>query len=59
MSSDRTTINICTYNTRTINDLNEYALHVMLEELKDVHWDIVGLSETKVNDTDIQLLEES
>ena len=24
-----------------------------------MHWDIVGLSETKVNDTDIQLLEES
>ena len=59
MSSDRTTLNICTYNTRTINDLNEYALHVMLEELKDVHWDIVGLSETKVKGTDIQILEES
>ena len=51
--------NICTYNTRTINDLNEDALEIMLHELDDIKWDIVGLAETKMKESKIQYIEES
>ena len=55
----RSILNICTYNTRTVNDLNTDARAIMLEELKDIKWDVVGMSETKMKDSDIQTIEES
>ena len=55
----KSSFNICTYNTRTINDLHDDALDVMLQELSDVNWDVIGLSETKMKETKIQQLEES
>ena len=53
------TFNICTYNTRTINDLNHEALETMLYEIQDINWDIIGLSETKMKESKIEILENS
>ena len=39
----KSSFNICTYNTRTINDLHDDALDVMLQELSNVNWDVIGL----------------
>ena len=50
-------INICTYNTRTINDLNTDTRDTMLQELENVNWDVIGFSETKEKDNKIQLLD--
>ena len=55
----KSSFNICTYNTRTINDLHDDALDVMLQELSNVNWDVIGLSETKMKESKIQQLEES
>ena len=52
-------LNICTYNTRTINDLNEDSLEIMLHEIKDIKWDIIGLAETKMKESKIEILEAS
>ena len=46
----KSSFNICTYNTRTINDLHDDTLDVMLQELSDVNWDVIGLSETKMKE---------
>ena len=53
------TFNICTYNTRTINDLNHEALETMLYEIQDINWGIIGLSETKMKESKIEILENS
>ena len=45
-----------TYNTRTINDLNLDSRDVMLHELKSMKWDIIGLSETKIKDSEIETI---
>ena len=50
-------INICTYNTRTINDLNTDARDAMLQELENVNWDVIGFSEMKEKDNKIELLD--
>lgn len=47
--------NLCTYNTRTINDLNQDALETMIVELDNISWDIVGLAETKVLQSKIEI----
>ncbi|XP_072048653.1 uncharacterized protein [Amphiura filiformis] len=44
MSGQRS-INICTYNTRTLR--TEESLESLIDELRDLKWDIIGLSETK------------
>ena len=48
-------LNICTYNTRSLND---DRLDAFIEELcpsnsniKSIKWDIIGLCETKLKDT--------
>ena len=41
-------MNICIYNTRTINDLNTDALDTMLYEIENINWDVIGFSETKI-----------
>jgi len=43
-------VNICTYNTRTINNLHSDAFDTMIHELENVNWSIVGLAETKERD---------
>ena len=45
-------LSICTYNTRTISDLNEENKDLMINELEHLDWDIVGLSETKIKHTE-------
>ena len=52
-------LKICTYNTRTINDLNEDSLETILYELEHVKWDIIGFAETKIKESKIEILEES
>ena len=49
-------LNMCTYNTHTINDLNVHARDTMLHEISDMNWDIIGLSETKEKETKIEPL---
>ena len=49
--------NICTYNPRTINDLNSHALENLIHEINKVNWDIIGLSETKVKESKIEIHE--
>ena len=51
------TFNICTYNPRTINDLNSYSLDTMLHEVNNINWDIIGFSETKVKESKIEIHE--
>ena len=56
-NSDKTfirkkSLSICTYNTRTINDLNEENKDLMIRELEYSNWDIIGLSETKIKATE-------
>jgi len=34
-------VNICSYNTRTINDLNSDVFDTMIHELDNVTWSIV------------------
>ena len=51
-------INICTYNPRTINDINPHALDTLLYEIQDLNWDIIGLAETKVKESRITSVEE-
>ena len=46
-------MNICTYNPRTINDLNTHALDTMLYEIENINWDIIGFSETKEKESKI------
>ena len=53
------TLYICTYNPRTINDLNAHALDTMMYELEKVNWSMIGFSETKVKETKIEPIEES
>ena len=48
---------ICTYNTRTINDLNQDSLNTMMIELEKVNWSLIGLAETKVKENKIERLE--
>jgi len=43
-------VNICSYNTNTINDLNSDVFDTMIHELENVNWSIVGLAETKERD---------
>ena len=50
-------LNICSYNPRTINDLNTHALDTMLYEISNIKWDIIGFSETK--ETKIESLDDS
>ena len=45
--------NICTYNVRSISDLNEHSFDTMLFQLKTFQWDVVGLCETKIKETEI------
>ena len=52
-------LQVATYNTRSISDLNAEALDVMLHELKEITWSVIGLSETKVKESKIEVLEES
>ena len=52
------TINVCTYNPRTINDLNTEAFDIMLRELENVNWDVIGFSETKEKECKIEVLED-
>lgn len=47
------TISICSYNTRTINNINEDNRDIMGQELSSVKWDVVRLSETKIKETEI------
>ena len=47
-------LHLGTYNTRTINDEN---LDILLFELNNIKWDIIGLAETKVKESDITILE--
>ena len=51
------TFNICTYNPRTINDLNSHSLDTMLHELNNINWDIIGFSETKAKESKIEIHE--
>ena len=44
------TMNICNYNTRTLNDNN---LDILLNEIENINWDIIGLSETKIPKTEV------
>lgn len=53
------TFNFCTYNTRTINDLNSHALETMIYELDNVKWDVIGLAETKVMESQIVIHDNS
>ncbi|XP_072022386.1 craniofacial development protein 2-like [Amphiura filiformis] len=41
----QTTLNICTYNTRTLK--TDESLESLLDELQNFKWDIIGLCETK------------
>ena len=43
----KNTMNICTYNTRTINDLNTDALDTMLYEIENINWDVIGFFRNK------------
>ena len=52
-------MNICTYNPRTINDLNTHALDTMLYEIEKINWDIIGFSETKEKESKIVSMDES
>ena len=45
---------ICTYNVRTLNNNN---LEVMLKELTNVKWNIIGLCETKQKDKQVTIVE--
>ena len=56
-SKSNITMNICSYNPRTINDRNSHALDTMLQEISNVNWDIVGLSETKTKECKIEIIE--
>jgi len=46
-------LQICTYNVRTIS---EEHLDCLLEELKAIKWDIVGLCETKLSGTFVEVV---
>ena len=48
---------ICTYNTRTINDLNLDSRDILLQEIKSIKWDVIGLCETKIKNSDMEDLE--
>ena len=50
-------LNVCTYNTRTINDLNVHARDTVFHEISDMNWDAIALSETKEKETKIESLE--
>ena len=50
-------MNICTYNPRTISDLNTNNRDIMLEEINKIKWDVIGLSETKVKETGVEPLD--
>ena len=45
---------ICTYNVRTLNNEN---LEIMLKELDEIKWSIIGLCETKIKDNDVTIVE--
>ena len=46
------TMNICNYNVRTLNDDN---LDLLLSEVNSIKWDIIGLSETKLINTEVKV----
>ena len=49
-------LKICTYNPQSVSDLNQEDLDVMLVELENMHWDIVGLSATQIKMSSIETL---
>ena len=48
-------LRLCTYNPQSISDLNN-DLDVMLVELENMKWDVVGLSATQIKDSSEEIL---
>ena len=51
-------LHICTYNPQSISDLNFHDREIMLEELKSVKWDVVGLSGTQIKSSGVEILKD-
>ena len=49
-------LQICTYNPQSISDLNKEDLDVMLVELENMNWDVLGLSASQIKDSSIEIL---
>ena len=41
-------LNVCTYNPQSISDLNREDLDVMLVELENMKWDVIGISASQI-----------
>ncbi len=52
-------MNVATYNTRTISDVSPENLEIMIHELENTNWSVIGLSETKVKESKIETLQGS
>ena len=48
-------LRLCTYNPQSISDLNN-DLDVMLVELENMKWEVVGLSATQIKESSIEIL---
>jgi len=57
LKKSKNMLNIRTYNTRTINDLNTDAFNIMLNEVENIKWDVKGLAEKKEKESKIEPLE--
>ena len=49
-------LHVCTYNPQSISDLNRQDLDIMLVELENVKWHILGLSATQIKESNIEIL---
>ena len=54
--SEKKAIFLCTYNPQSICDLNRQHLYIMMTELQNVKWDVLGLSGTQIKETDTEIL---
>ena len=53
-STGNTLLDVCTYNVRTL--LGEDRLQKLLSQIGTLNWDILGLSETRMNGENLHIL---
>ena len=49
-------LDICTYNPQSISDLKQEDLDVMLVELENMRWDVLGISASQIKESSIEVL---
>ena len=44
-------LRLCTYNPQSISDLNQQDFDIMLVELENMKWDVVGISASQIKES--------